>query len=272
MITHENIEEYIIDYLSDELNDSERIAVEDFLQKNPQYHEMLEGFQSVFLDKNSFSDITYTNKAALLKSSSKINFVKKLNWKYAAGIALILASATYIIVNTPSDNDTINTITNNQEETHSDRKTIQTLDKKDQQALANNTTPTKNLNNNIPTIPSKQSIHFSNHTKETNTSIEKKKSDVHLLSKLNPIQYKLEKIEPEIVVYTQFINKPSLAEQLTFEVDNEFEVAIGNKIIDVNMNKLNELKGNIDNLKDVVVKKVEDSSFDSINLWDIISK
>lgn len=100
MITHQNIEEYLIRFVENDLNHQEKAALERFLQQHTEYREELIAFQDTVLQPPS--EIIYEHKKQLLRGDSQSRIVLfPLLWRVAAVLVLIvsLIAAYYFSTN-----------------------------------------------------------------------------------------------------------------------------------------------------------------------------
>lgn len=89
-INHQNIEEYIIDYIDGELNTEDQQQVEAFIAANPEYHSMLATYQETIISiSEGDTDIKFDKSVLYHYDAQTISKPFKL-WKPAIAAALLI--------------------------------------------------------------------------------------------------------------------------------------------------------------------------------------
>lgn len=99
LINMSNYEEYLISYIDNELNASERNAFEKFLAAHPAVKEELGVYQQTKLEPEE--KIVFANKEILYRKEEKVRVISMQWWKIAVAAAVILVAGmgTFIILN-----------------------------------------------------------------------------------------------------------------------------------------------------------------------------
>ncbi len=99
LINMSNYEEYLISYVDNELNASERNAFEKFLAAHPAVKEELGVYQQTKLEPEE--KIVFANKEILYRKEEKVRVISMQWWKIAVAAAVILVAGlgTFIILN-----------------------------------------------------------------------------------------------------------------------------------------------------------------------------
>src|SRR5258705_4409394 len=97
-INMSNYEEYLVLYIDEELNEQERVGVEQFAALHPHVKQELVLFQQTKLQPK---EIILTGKESLYRREEKVRVIGMSWWKVAVAAILIIAAglATYSVLN-----------------------------------------------------------------------------------------------------------------------------------------------------------------------------
>lgn len=275
MINHNNIEDYIIDYVSNELSDSETEALFEYLNAHPEFKILLDEYQQTLLNEDDLDDITVPDFSHLKKAEvSNGNSYKYSKWI----LPFLVMGGALFLYSKFNENEKGKTreIENKIAEVNQNSNSESSLVANNNQA----STQTLKVNDSI-----KNSIHPPHYQRSSpiqGIHVTKEEISTKNNEEIQPILHKeIKKLQPiagsikipvnSLIVYTQLIPESNIPQDYLPEVSNEMEVTIGGRSLDLELKPIKDIKNKLEEVKETINEKVENSHVDPNGIWKIIN-
>lgn len=276
MINHNNIEDYIIDYVSNELNEMETAELLQFIEAHPEVQSLLDDYQEVLLPEDTLEDIDVPDLSYLKQAPAAAAFSMKKIALWIMPIAIIGAGIYYFNRDTDLNS--------------SDMKMVASMPKKEaakqnqivQPVIDTNKNLVTQKNNNTLTIPNEHvkyqrhsempSIYRKPNNNDSELEVNGENANQYLkMDRLNPIGTDLKIPGKSMTIYTQLIPESKIPQTIISQLDTEMEVTIGGRSLDLNLMPIIEIKHKLEDVKETINEKVENTSVHPNDIWQIIN-
>jgi len=277
MIDYNNIEDYIIDYLSDELTENEVHELLAFIAEHPEYQAMIDDYHESMLDESFVEDIQY-NPQHLLKEEIPQPINKGKNtWKYFGVIAAVVGlgvAGALMFGPQVAEESHKSEITPTSANTHRDAQVVHTensIDVDTTQKVVVSSLTSHSGKVDVQGMSRMTQQHGVNHPDSVMHQEEKKITTIDI-NTLDIQQLKPKLSSSGLIIHTSYIPEYRIPEVMTAQDNNDMILSIGGKDLELNLEPIKEIKEKIEDVKNTIHQKVEEAPVPTLDIWEVIKK